>query len=119
MAIRHRHIPVTIFFLVQSWTGVPRTIRLNATHYVIFKTADISQLDQIYSTFANTISRSIFDELYNEAISDTHGFLFIDVTPKKEEKRFRKGFNSYLIHKLRDQPKLSKDEKHIQNEDTK
>ena len=27
MTIKHRHIPLTICYLVQSWTGLPRVIR--------------------------------------------------------------------------------------------
>ena len=98
LSIKHRHIPLTICFLVQSWVGVPRTIRLNATQYLIFKTSDKTQLDQIYSAFANTVSRSQFDEVYNEATgNDPHGFLYIDVVPKEPWKRFRKGFNHFLV----------------------
>ena len=37
------------------------------------------RLDQIYSTFANTMSRECFDAVYNKAAKDPHGFLYIDV----------------------------------------
>lgn len=97
LAIRHRHIPLTIFFLVQTWVGVPRTLRLNATHYVIFKTGDEVQLEQICSLFANTIKKETFMKVYNEAVNDKHGFLLVDVVPKEEYQRFRKGFNEFLI----------------------
>ena len=97
LSIKHRHVPVTICFLVQSWVGVPRTIRLNATQYLIFKTSDVMQLDQIYSAFANTVSRECFDSVYHEATKDDHGFLYIDVVPKEPWMQFRKGFNDFLI----------------------
>jgi hypothetical protein len=97
LAIKHRHVPLSICFLVQSWVGCPRTIRLNATHYAIFGTGDSTQLDQIYSCFANTVSREAFQEVYNEAISTPHGFLFIDVVPKKPFMRFREGFDTFLV----------------------
>ena len=98
LSIKHRHVPLTICFLVQSWVGVPRTIRLNATQYLIFKTSDKTQLDQIYSAFANTVSRDQFEEVYREATgSDPHGFLYIDVVPKEPWMRFRNGFNKFLV----------------------
>jgi hypothetical protein len=97
LAIKHRHVPLSICFLVQSWVGCPRTIRLNATHYAIFGTGDSTQLDQIYSCFANTVSREAFQEVYDEAIAAPHGFLFIDVVPKKPFMRFREGFNTFLV----------------------
>ena len=36
ISIKHRPLPLTICFLVQSWTGLPRVIRLNATHTLWF-----------------------------------------------------------------------------------
>lgn len=97
LAIKHRHIPITICFLVQSWVGCPRTIRLNATQYCIFKTSDMTQLDQIYSAFANNVTREVFDAVYNEAVSTKHGFLYIDVVPKEPHMRFRLGFDEFLV----------------------
>ena len=48
MAIKHRHIPLSMCFLVQSWTGLPRVLRLNTTVFVIFETADMKQLIDMY-----------------------------------------------------------------------
>jgi len=95
--IKHRHIPITVALLAQSWTGIPRTIRLNTTQFAIFKTGDKTQLKQIYDTFANTIPYEEFELIYKEAVSKPHGFLFIDTIPKKEYKRFRSSFNEFLV----------------------
>ena len=96
IVIKHRHIPITICLLAQSWTGIPRVIRLNTTQYAVYKTGDKTQLKQIYDTFANTIDYDKFEHIYKQAVSKKHGFLFIDTTPKKECKRFRSGFGEYL-----------------------
>ena len=61
LSIKHRHILVAFCFLVQSWVGVPRAKRLNATKCLIFKTSDIMRLDQIYSKFVNTLVGECFD----------------------------------------------------------
>jgi len=97
MVIKHRHIPTTIALLAQSWTGIPRVIRLNTTQFAVYKTGDKTQLKQIYDTFANTIQYDEFEKMYQQAVENPHGFLFIDTVPKKEYKRFRSGFNDYLI----------------------
>ena len=97
MVIKHRHIPITIALLAQSWVGIPRLIRLNTTQFAVFKTGDKTQLKQIYDTFGNTVDLAEFDHLYREATDEPHGFLFIDTVPKKEYMRFRSGFNHYLI----------------------
>ena len=52
ITIKHRHIPITICYLMQSWSGLLRVIRLNATHFIIYKTGDLKQLKQIYENFA-------------------------------------------------------------------
>ena len=65
--------------------------------YCIFKTSDVTQLDQIYSAFANTVPREVFDNIYHEATSTSHVFLYIDVVPKEPYMQFRKGFNELLV----------------------
>ena len=76
-------IPITITLLAQSWTGVPRVIRLNTTQFAVFKTGDKNQLKQIYDTFTNTVEFDKFELMYKEAVSKPHSFLFIDTVPKK------------------------------------
>ena len=44
---------------MQSWSGLPTVIRLNATHFSIYKTGDLKQLKQIYENFATYVD---FDE---------------------------------------------------------
>ena len=96
LSIKHRHIPLSICFLVQSWHGLPRVLRLNATHFALYKTGDKKQLQQIYENFGNLISYEEFVEMYKHATSVPHGFLFIDTVPKKEKYRYRNGFNEYF-----------------------
>ena len=42
--IKHRHIPISICFLMQSWMGLPQVIRLNGTHFLLYKTNERRQL---------------------------------------------------------------------------
>ena len=96
MTIKHRHIPLSIIFLVQTFHGLPRPIRLNCTIYIVFLTSDEKQLNQIYEHFANMIPKEQFLAMYQFATSQPHGFLFIDTDPKIPEHRFRNGFNEFL-----------------------
>jgi len=98
MSIKHRHIPVTICFCVQSWTGLPRVLRLNSTQFVLFKTADKKQLIQMYEAFGNLVDLETFERMYKYCTSKPNGFMFIDTDPKSEDKRFRNGFNEFLVH---------------------
>ena len=96
MTIKHRHIPLSIIFLVQTFHGLPRPIRLNCTIYIVFLTSDEKQLSQIYEHFANMIPKDQFLAMYHFATSRPHGFLFIDTDPKTPQHRFRNGFNEFL-----------------------
>ena len=96
LTIKHRHIPLSIIFLVQTFHGLPRPIRLNCTVYILFATSDEKQLEQIYQHFGNMIPREQFFALYKYAVSKPHGFLMIDTDPKTPEQRFRSGFNELL-----------------------
>lgn len=96
LTISHRHTPVTICFLVQTWTGLPRSIRLNATHFILFKTGNIQQLKQIYEHFGTQVSWQDFESLYTHCVNKPHGFLYIDTEPKQEHMRFRDGFNHFV-----------------------
>ena len=78
---------------MQSWSGLPRVIRLNATHFIIYKTGDSKQLKQIYENFATYVHFDEFMKVYEYAVSKPHGFLFIDTDPST---RFRSGFNEFI-----------------------
>jgi hypothetical protein len=97
--IKHRHIPISICFLMQSWMGLPRVIRLNGTHFLLYKTNDRRQLEQIYSAFGNHVTWDQFFSMYQTATSEPHGFLYIDTNAKSEESRSRNGFNHYFMNK--------------------
>ena len=96
ITIKHRHIPITICYLMQSWMFLPRKIRLNATHFIIYKTGDLKQIKQIYENFATYITFEEFMRVYEYAVSKPHGFLFIDTDPKEPYMRFRSGFNEFI-----------------------
>jgi hypothetical protein len=99
MVIKHRHIPLSIIMMAQTFHGIPRAIRLNCTIYIVFSTSDKKQLQQIYENFGNLISRDRFFDMYRYATSNPHGFLMIDTDPKTSESRFRSGFNEFLTYK--------------------
>jgi len=99
MVIKHRHIPLSIIMMAQTFHGIPRAIRLNCTVYIVFSTSDEKQLHQIYEHFGNLVPRERFFDMYKYATSKPHGFLMIDTDPKSPDHRFRSGFNELLTYK--------------------
>ena len=104
LAIRHRHIcgglGVSMFFLVQSYCshgGVPRVIRENTTHLLLFKINDNKQVQKIKEESDLEVSDLEFNEMLNECHSEPYQFLMIDFVSSCPTKKYRKGFNQYLI----------------------
>jgi len=97
LTIKHRHVPVTLFFLVQAWSGLPKTLRLNTVVFSLFPTSNRKELQWIYEHFATKIPFEVFEQVFDYATSEKHSFLMIDTNPKREKMRFRKSFNELII----------------------
>ena len=64
--------------------------------YDLQASRDKKQLKQIYEHFGTTVDEATFTKVYEYAVSQPHGFLYIDTEPKKEYMRFRVGFNEFI-----------------------
>ena len=104
LCIRHRHIGdglgISLFMLVQSYCsrdGIPRPIRENTTHLMLFKINDEGQIQKI----KEECDLPVTDEEWETMCKYTHekpfNYLFIDFSPKCETKRFRDGFDNYIV----------------------
>jgi len=96
ITIKHRHLGLSIINLVQTLQGVPRVVRLNSNIFILFKTSDLKQLDEIASLFGAFISKQDFLSLFRYATNEEHGFFFVDLCAKNKSLMFRKGFNELL-----------------------
>ena len=54
--LRGRELIVSLAFISQSFFKVPKSIRLNATHYFIIKILNKSELPQVASHHSSNIS---------------------------------------------------------------
>jgi len=104
LCIRHRHVldgaGVSIFMLVQGYVcngGVPKIIRENCTHLFLFKTHNENQLKKIKEESDLEITDEEFENMLNKCHSEEYQFLMIDFAPKCPTKKYRKGFNEFLI----------------------
>ena len=103
MALRHRHIGfgISIILCVQSFlTGVPKVIRQNLTNLFLWHTHDTTQLESIYKEIGNSVPKDRFYEIYNQATTNPHDFLSLDLNKKKNHiSQFRKNFDEYILPK--------------------
>jgi hypothetical protein len=110
LVIQHRHLSkieggalgCTLLFATQSYTsssmGLPKSIRTNLTHMMVFKNKNMNELKAIASECAGEVSEESFFRLYDRAIMNPHDFLFIDFAKKKNHPTmFRRNFDEWLI----------------------
>ena len=82
-------------FLTQSYFSVPKDMRLNCTHYVIFKLSNKRELQNIAISNSSNINYKDFVKIYRDCTKEPYNFLTIDTT-QPVDKRFRKIFNGLL-----------------------
>jgi len=113
LCLRHRHlgqfpppqggaVGMSLFVSTQTFKsngGLNKAIRNNSTSISLFKTKDMSELHQIADAFSGEIPVDRFFELYEQATTADHDFLFVDLHHKKkvQPSSFRKCFDTYLI----------------------
>ena len=78
--LRVRKLNISLAFVSQSYLKVPKTIRLNATHYFNMKIPNVRELQQIASNHSSDIEFTDFMELYKEYTKEPYSFLVNDAT---------------------------------------
>ena len=89
--LRGRKLNISLVFISQSYFKVPKTIRLNATHYFIIKIPNKRELQQIASNHSSDIDFKDFMKLCKDYTKEPHSFLVNDITLSSDiPLRFRK-----------------------------
>ena len=78
--LRGRKLNILLVFISQSYFKVPKTIRLNATHYFIMKIPNKRELQQIASNHSSDIDFKDFMKLYKDYTKEPYSFLVNDTT---------------------------------------
>ena len=66
LSLRGTKLNISIVFLAQSYLNVPKTIRLNTTHYFIIKIVNEKELQQIELNYLSDIGFKNFIKLYKD-----------------------------------------------------
>ena len=89
--LRGRKLNISLVFISQSYFKVPKTIRLNATHYFIMKIPNKRELQQIASNHSSDTEFKDFMKLYRNHTKEPYSFLVNDTTLSSDNPlRFRK-----------------------------
>ena len=90
---RGRKLNISLVFISQSYFKVPKTIRLNATHYFIMKIPNKRELQKIAPNHFSDIDFKYFMKLYKDYTKEPCSFLVNDTTLSSDNPlRCRKNF---------------------------
>ena len=89
--LRARKLNISLSFTSQSYLKVPKTIRLNATHYFIMEIPNKRELQQKASNHLSNTDFKDFGKLYKDYAKEPYSFLMNDTTLSSDNPlRFRK-----------------------------
>ena len=92
--LRGRNLNISLYitvFISQYYFKVPKTIRLNATHYFIMKFPNKRELEQIASNHSSDIDFKDFMKLYKDYTKEPYSFLVNNTTLSSDNTlKFRK-----------------------------
>ena len=91
--IRCRKLNISLCFLTQSYFSVPKDVRLNCTHYILFKLNNIRELQNIAIDHSADINYKDFIKIYRICTKESFNFLTIDTT---KDNKFIKNFDEIL-----------------------
>lgn len=110
LCVRHRHLGpwgngkalgLTVWIATQSWKAsgsVPRAVRENCTGALIWRCPQAKMLQHMADELATGREREgSFEAAYEAATGPQHGFLYVDLTTTDPDKRYRAGWNQYLL----------------------
>ena len=94
--IRGRKLYISLVFITQSYSKVPKDVKLNTSHFFIAKIPNKRELQQIAINHSSDISTKDFINIYRECTAKPYSFLVIDTTLASDNPlRFRKLFLEY------------------------
>ena len=93
LSIRSRKLNISLCFLTQSYFSVPKDVRLNCTHYILFKLNNRRELQNIAIDHSSNIDYKELIKIYRICTKEPFNFLTIYTT---EDNKFIKNFDEIL-----------------------
>ena len=97
LIIRGRKLNISTVFLTQSYSQVPKDVRLNCTHFLIMKIPNKQKLQQIAFNHSSDIGFEHFLNLYKKCTAKPYSFLVVDTTLSSENSL---GFRKNLLERI-------------------
>ena len=96
--VRGRHINVDCFYLSQNYFKLPRQIIRENANFICLFPQDFKNFNHIYNDhLGEDMSKEEFRKFCRKCWEKPHGFAVIDLTSKKDEGKYRGGFDNFFI----------------------
>lgn len=95
--VRGRHHGASVFYLSQTFFGIPRKIRLNTNFYAIFNLPSMTEVARIQRETASDLDKKDFIQLFRTALSEPYQFFFIATEEKKKFLKYRQNLDGLLV----------------------
>ena len=82
--LSNRHYQTNVLILTQNLKGIPKSLRINCSLFVMFKFHNSKILEDLYEEVENVLTQQQFTAIYKYATDQPHGCLLIDFTGKKK-----------------------------------
>jgi hypothetical protein len=95
--IHGRHSGASVIYLTQSYFAVPKTIRINCSHFAFFECPTENEFNQIARDQCTDLDKKDFKHLFSSATEEPYNFFFIDKYAKQKPLKYRRNFDELLI----------------------
>lgn len=99
IAVRGRHILISIVCTTQRLSAVSRTIRLNADYLIFFSPYNLSELEQFIEQYVLKQDRREIMKKISETFEEPYQFIFVDNSEKSQKKKLKIGWDKLLVEK--------------------
>lgn len=93
----HRHYSTSIIMVSQAYKEIPKTVRTQFSCLVVFEIPNESEIKAIYEENPMNLGFDRWMELYTEATSGEHDFMYINYQQHDKHKRIMQNFSRYLF----------------------
>jgi hypothetical protein len=82
LCIKHRHVGISIFFILQALKQLPKPIRANCSIYCLYRYNSNDIIKDMFEEVSGTLTEELFQKIYDSATEERYCCLVLDQTKK-------------------------------------
>jgi len=82
LCIKHRHVGISIFFILQALKQLPKPIRANCSIYCLYRYNSKDIIKDMFEEVSGTLTEELFEKIYDSATEEKYCCLVLDQTRK-------------------------------------